>query len=142
MDNACTRFARLRVALLAGPLLVAIALMVPAAADAATADLAISKSDSPDPVQEGAVLTYTIKVTNLGPGTANGVTVTDDLDSHVQFVGTTASQGVCSEKGKKVTCDVGTLAPDPYNPAATLTIQVKPTKAGTVTNSATVSVGM
>ena len=47
---------RRRLGLSALPLLV-IAMLVPASAQAATADLAISKADSPDPVVEGNVLT-------------------------------------------------------------------------------------
>ena len=41
------------------------------------ADLAVTKTDSPDPVTARANLTYTISVQNLGPGTASGVTLTD-----------------------------------------------------------------
>lgn len=42
-------------------------------------DLGISKSDFPDPVLAGNILTYTIVVSNTGPDTANGVIVTDAL---------------------------------------------------------------
>jgi uncharacterized repeat protein (TIGR01451 family) len=121
--------------------IVALALVVPAGANAATADLAVDKSDSPDPVTQGAVLTYTIKITNSGPGAASDVVVTDKLPGHVEFLSATATKGGCSEKGNKVTCNLGTLAPDPYNPAATVTIKVKPTKAGKLTNTATATVG-
>lgn len=40
------------------------------------ADLAISKSDAPDPVNAGAPLTYTITVTNAGPVPAGALTTT------------------------------------------------------------------
>ncbi len=40
------------------------------------ADLAISKSDSPDPVNAGTPLTYTITVTNAGPVSAGALTTT------------------------------------------------------------------
>lgn len=121
--------------------LLSVVLFAPATAHAATADLAVAKSDSPDPVKNGQTLTYTIAVTNLGPGTASGVTVTDTLDSHVDFVSATASQGTCSQNGKKVTCDLGNLAAGPYAPAATITIKVIPKKTGQLSNSATVAVG-
>jgi uncharacterized repeat protein (TIGR01451 family) len=114
---------------------------VPAGASAATADLAVDKSDSPDPVTEGAELTYTIKITNSGPGAASGVVLTDKLSNHVDLVSASSTKGGCSEKGNKVTCNLGTLAADPYSPAATVTIKVKPTKAGKITNTATVAVG-
>jgi uncharacterized repeat protein (TIGR01451 family) len=121
--------------------ILALALLVPAGAIAASADLAVDKTDSPDPVTEGAVLTYTIKVVNSGPGAASGVVVSDKLPGHVDFLSATATKGGCSEKGNKVTCNLGTLAADPYNPAATVTIKVRPTKAGKITNTATVDVG-
>ena len=67
------------------PLLV-IAILLPASAQAASADLAISKTDDADPVAEGSLLTYAITVTNLGPETASDATVTDKLSSHLEFV--------------------------------------------------------
>ncbi len=42
-----------------------------------SADLAITKTDSPDPVTAGGTLTYTLTVTNNGPSTADSVTVTE-----------------------------------------------------------------
>jgi uncharacterized repeat protein (TIGR01451 family) len=122
------------------PILV-LALLVPAGASAATADLAVAKSDSPDPVAEGAELTYTIKVTNSGPDAASDVVVTDKLPGQVDFLAANATKGSCSHQGNKVTCNLGTLASDPYNVAATVTIRVKPTKAGKITNTASADVG-
>jgi uncharacterized repeat protein (TIGR01451 family) len=116
-------------------------MLVPASAQAATADLAITKSDSADPVKEGAVLTYTITVTNLGPGTASGVTVTDELDSHVDFGSAASTQGTCDVRGKTVTCDVGTLGASPNAQSATITVNVTPKRAGQLSNTATVAVG-
>ena len=133
-----------RGAVLAVPVLCVAAVLVPATAQAATADLAITKTDSPDPVKEGAVLTYTIGVSNLGPDSATGVTVTDQLDSHLDFVSATSSQGTCKRKGKKVTCDVGTVVGSPYaeyTNSVTITIKVRPNKTGQLTNTATVAVG-
>ncbi len=124
-----------------GLLLIAAAMLVPASAQAATADLAITKSDSSDPVKQGAVLSYTITATNFGPGTANGVTVTDELDSHLDFGSTTSTQGTCELKGKTVTCVVGTLDASPNAQSATITINVTPKKAGQLSNTATVAVG-
>jgi uncharacterized repeat protein (TIGR01451 family) len=102
-------------------------------------DLGITKSDSPDPVLLGAVLRYTIQVTNLGPQGATGVTVTDELPSQIKFVSASASSGSCEQKGKRVTCNLGNLAMDLTKAnAATVTIQVRPTKAGTIANTASV----
>ena len=84
----------------------------------------------------GAQLTYTITVSNAGPDTANGVQVVDDLDSQVDFVSATASQGSCDQQGKKVTCELGVLALDE---TASVTIKVTPKKEGQVSNTATVT---
>jgi uncharacterized repeat protein (TIGR01451 family) len=103
------------------------------------ADLAITKTDSPDPVVVGSTLTYTIQVSNLGPHEATGVTVIDDLPGGVSFLTATTSNGSCQRKGKKVTCAIGTLAADATKAnAVTITIQVRPTKAGKIENTATV----
>lgn len=128
-------------AVLALVALAAAVLYAPAAdtAPGDVADLGIVKSDSPDPVFVGAVLTYAIQVTNLGPQEATGVTVTDELPSHATFLSASASSGSCEQKGKRVTCGLGNLAIDPTKAnAVTVTIQVRPTKAGTITNTASV----
>jgi uncharacterized repeat protein (TIGR01451 family) len=61
-------------------------------------DVAILKTASPEPVNQGTNLTYTLQVTNNGPAVATGVTVTDVLPSQVTFssVSVPASQGSCS----------------------------------------------
>ncbi|MFY8123359.1 MAG: hypothetical protein ACOVKB_03905, partial [Silanimonas sp.] len=55
------------------------------------ADLAITKTDSPDPVNGGDRITYTINVTNNGPNDAVGVRVRDTLSSSTSFVSGSAS---------------------------------------------------
>ncbi len=131
-----TATALLALACLAGALLYAPA-ADPAPGD--VADLSIVKADSPDPVSVGANLTYTIQVANLGPQGATGVTVTDDLPSHVTFVSATTTSGNCEQKGKKVTCSIGNLAADPTKAnAVTVRIVVHPTKTGTIVNTASV----
>ena len=127
----------------AGIVLVAVALLaaspaVPAPGD--TANLRVTKSDSPDPVTVGSVLTYTIQVTNLGPQGATGTTVTDRLPSGVDFVSATATSGNCNRNGRNVTCNIGAIpnaTPGNTTPA-TVTIKVRPRKAGTLSNTAEV----
>lgn len=103
------------------------------------ADLAVTKADSPDPVALGSTLTYTIQVINQGPQDATGVTVTDRLPNHTDLVSVAASSGSCDRKGKRVTCNLGNLAADPTKGnAATVIVQVRPTKAGTIENTASV----
>ncbi|MEM7033515.1 MAG: PKD domain-containing protein, partial [Chloroflexota bacterium] len=47
--------------------------------------LAVTKSDTPDPVQAGDTLTYTIVVENTGLGNATGVTVSDPVPANTTF---------------------------------------------------------
>lgn len=103
------------------------------------ADLALTKADSPDPVTVDTTLTYTIVVTNQGPQGATDVTVADRLPSHSRFVSASASSGSCERKGRQLTCRVGNLsaAPGPGD-SATVTVQVLPTRVGTIENSASV----
>jgi uncharacterized repeat protein (TIGR01451 family) len=98
-------------------------------------DLGITKVDSADPSQAGSDLTYTLTVTNHGPNPATGVSVTDTPPSGLSASSATASQGSCSGTGP-VTCAVGDLA---SGASATVTIVVRPTEPGTITNTATVA---
>jgi uncharacterized repeat protein (TIGR01451 family) len=97
-------------------------------------DLALTKSDSPDPVTAGDNLTYTIKVQNPGTLPATEVTVTDDLPGGVDFVSVTG--GLCQREADKVTCNLGQVDADT---TATVTIVVKTNKAGTLSNTASVT---
>ena len=60
----------------------------------ARADLQVEKSDSPDPVIAGSNLTYTIKVTNLGPSDNSGFTLSDPLPAGTSFVSATSARTV------------------------------------------------
>jgi uncharacterized repeat protein (TIGR01451 family) len=105
-------------------------------------DLAVTNSDSPDPVVSGQRLTYTITATNTGGATATGVTLRDELPASVHFVSMVTTQGTCTRtasdtpktKDGTVTCSVGSLG---AGNTATITIVVTPTKPGTLTNTAT-----
>ena len=96
-------------------------------------DISVNKTDSPDPVTVGNNLTYTIVVTNNGPETATGVTVTDTLPSSVTYVSANSTKGTPTKSGNTVTCSIGKLT---NGSSATVTIIVKPTTAGTITNTA------
>ncbi len=115
--------------------------------DLPKANLAITKSDSPDPVIAGEQLRYTITVRNDGPDDASDVVVVDDLPDQVEFV---TSSLPCDEQSvgahDRVTCSLGNLA----NGAATtftLTVQVHANAVSqngeplTITNTAKVSDG-
>lgn len=135
------RAGRLTWLLLAPAVVAALALATTgAAAPTGSANLKITKTDSPDPVNVGATLTYTITVENLGPDAATGVTVTDSLPKGVDFVSATSTIGNCTHQGRKVTCTLGSLAAPTvnYGLAPTVTITVLPRRAGTITNTASV----
>ncbi len=100
------------------------------------ADMAITKSASPNPVMQGNTLTYTLGVTNNGPATATNVTVTDTLPSQVSFVSATSSQGTCSQANGIVTCSLGSII---SGATATVTIAVTATTLSQAVNTATVS---
>jgi uncharacterized repeat protein (TIGR01451 family) len=102
---------------------------------APSADLSITKSDSPDPVTVGNNLTYTVTVKNNGPSGATGVTMTDSLPGTVTFVSATPSQGNCTGTAT-VTCNLGSLT---NGASATITIVVTPTQAGGISNTARVA---
>ena len=107
--------------------------------NANSADMAITKTGTPNPVTEGTPLTYTLVVTNNGPASATNVTVTDALPSVLTYLSSTvtpSTQGSCSEAGGTVTCLLGTMAN-----AATATISILsiPGQPGVVGNTATVT---
>ncbi|HWP45948.1 MAG TPA: FG-GAP-like repeat-containing protein [Candidatus Limnocylindrales bacterium] len=95
-------------------------------------DLAITQSDSPDPVTVGANLTYTLVATNNGPSLATGVIVTDTLPVSVTYVSANSTQGTCSKGSGTVTCSLGNLA---NGASATINIVVTPITVGIINNT-------
>jgi uncharacterized repeat protein (TIGR01451 family) len=109
------------------------------AAPASSTDLSITKSDSPDPVRVGSLLTYTIAVENRGPLAATGVTVTDSLPKGVDLVSATPSAGLCGQRARKVTCAISEIPFGVSYAGPTLSIVVIPREAGTITNKVSIS---
>ena len=99
------------------------------------ADVAITKTDTPDPVQVNQNITYQITVVNNGPQAATNVRVTDPIPASVSFVSATSSQGSCGGTAP-VICNLGNLA---NGGTATVTIVVRATAEGVVTNTASVT---
>ncbi len=97
------------------------------------ADLAITKSASPDPAFVGGQVAFTLIVSNAGPSTAQAVTVVDTLPPGTTF--SSASPG-CTLSAGAVSCNLGDIAPK-ASASATITVMVN--AAGTVANTATVS---
>ena len=111
-----------------------------------SADLAVAKTDSPDPVIAGTNLTYTITTTNNGPSDAQAVQIVDATPANTTFVSATPSVGgACMTPAVggtgTVTCDfVGATVPAGTR-SVTLVVKVNASAANlsTITNTATTS---
>jgi uncharacterized repeat protein (TIGR01451 family) len=101
------------------------------------ADLQLLKSDSPDPVTGLQPLTYTLSVTNLGPGSATSVQVTDTLPNAVAFQSAGGPGWACSLAGQNLTCTRASLAPGVAPDIAV--VVTAPAAGGMLSNTATVT---
>jgi uncharacterized repeat protein (TIGR01451 family) len=100
------------------------------------ADIGVTKADSPDPVSVGSNLTYTLVVTNHGPGPAPNAQLSDTLPAGVTFLSVSTTLGSCSFAAGTVSCGFGTMS---LNQSATVTIVVRVDQAGTIVNTAGVA---
>jgi len=125
-------------------------------ATATQADVSILKTASPEPVYQGTNLTYTLQVTNNGPAIAQGVTVTDNLNTattyvSASYVSASTPQGSCTTSTIsqlsppaayastfQVACNIGSLS---VGGVAIVTINVTPNSfpSSQVINTASVS---
>jgi uncharacterized repeat protein (TIGR01451 family) len=95
------------------------------------ADLAVTLSAPPTAAEAGQV-TYTITVTNNGPGFAAGVALTDVLPPGTVFSSASFSQGTTSFQSGVLTAQLGSL---PSGASATGTIVLTVTEDGTLANT-------
>jgi uncharacterized repeat protein (TIGR01451 family) len=100
------------------------------------ADLVISKSDSPDPVIAGEMLTYTLTITNNGPSSAQNVAVTDTLPLSVSLV--SVSPPTSTQSGQILEWNFGNLIQGDTQ-AITIVVTVGGNVRGTITNTAVVT---
>jgi len=114
----------------------------------AAADLSVTKSDSPDPVQAGSDLTYTIVLTSAGPNDATNVVLSDDIPANTTFVSWSQTAGppfVLTAPPSGAATGTVTATADTFasGASATFTLIVNvnaDTSAGTViSNTATVA---
>jgi uncharacterized repeat protein (TIGR01451 family) len=102
-------------------------------------DVAVDKSTT-GTATAGGQLTYTIEVTNSGPGDARDVTVTDTLTSELSFAsfdaGTSAT--TVTQNGQDLTFDVGTLASGATE-TFSFTVDIASSATGTLSNTADVA---
>jgi uncharacterized repeat protein (TIGR01451 family)/CSLREA domain-containing protein len=109
---------------------------------AIVADLAVSQSVNKTSVKQGELLTYTVRVRNLGPQTAPNVVLTDVLPSGATFVEARHNKGTHQapppgETGT-VTWTIGEML-DQANETATITVTVLVKGKTTITNTASVT---
>ncbi|HWW00694.1 MAG TPA: proprotein convertase P-domain-containing protein [Candidatus Acidoferrum sp.] len=101
-----------------------------------TADLGLTLSANPVSVIVGSNLTYSIVVTNGGPGNALSSVVTLPLPATLAYGSASASQGSVAQNGASVIATLGDLGPGAL---ATVTINVTPLSPGLLTNTASVA---
>ncbi|MCG8462965.1 MAG: hypothetical protein MI919_42315, partial [Holophagales bacterium] len=100
-----------------------------------SANLALSKSDSSDPIAPGATLTYTLTVDNNGPDEAVNVVVTETMPAGLSGVATSG----CAEDGAGVpTCTLGNILPG-FSKSYTIQAQVDAAAGQTLINQASVT---
>ena len=104
-------------------------------------DLALTQQNSPDPATTGQALSYTLTLTNHGPGPATNLVVTDTLPAATSFVSCAATQGgVCEGTDNSRRITFASLA---ANTSATITLSATVTcgvSEGTVlSNTASVT---
>ncbi len=87
------------------------------------ADVSITKTASPEPVNQGTNLAYTLQVTNGGPAIAQNVSVTDILPAQVTYTSVFTNMGTCTYTAATTTvsCSLGSLG---VGSVAVITINV------------------
>lgn len=99
-------------------------------------DLALIQTVVPSNAFGGAPVVFTLRVTNVGPETANGVFLNAPLPVDAQFLSATTSQGLWSFTNGVITAELGTIAPAG---SASLTITASFSTGGAHTNTASVA---
>ena len=101
----------------------------------AAADLVLSLTGSPNSVQFGSNLTYTLVVTNAGEVSAENAKLSNTLLSGTGVISINTTRGACSGN-RFINCDFGTLDP---GASATVTLVVRPPAIATMVDTATAS---
>jgi uncharacterized repeat protein (TIGR01451 family) len=97
-------------------------------------DLAITKTGSPARQEGLGNITWTMIVTNNGPDTDTGVTISDPIPAGTTYVSAASTQGSCTG-GAILHCTIGTMTADQK---VTITLVTTPSAPGTITNTVVV----
>jgi uncharacterized repeat protein (TIGR01451 family) len=105
------------------------------------ADVSIVKTASPEPVNQGTNLAYTLTVNNGGPAVARNLVVTDVIPVQVTYTSVFTTVGSCTYAAATttVTCNLGSLS---VGSTAIITINVTAatfSSSSASTNTATVT---
>ncbi len=103
-----------------------------------SADLEITITDTPDPIEAGQPLTVTIDVVNNGPDPAENTVVQYTLPPGISPDSVTPSVGSCSVNATTVTCNLGTVA---NGATPNVEIVMTPPIPATLQHSAVISSG-
>jgi uncharacterized repeat protein (TIGR01451 family) len=98
--------------------------------------LAVGVTSSPNPVTVGTPVTYTISVTNLGPGTLDAVSLINQLPPGLSNVVIKVGGNTCTIADDKVSCEFGSL---PEGGVVTVVIEGIPTTPGVYLDTVTAS---
>jgi len=107
-------------------------------------DLSLAAHASTNAVAHGATLTYTYSVTNTGPDSSNGATLTTSTPGGTTFVSFSNTNGSCTHPAVggtgtfKCTRSTSLLKAHSWGPI-TLTVRVTAASGATLTNTATVT---
>jgi len=122
-------------------------LLIAGSAFAQSANLSITKTDTPDPVPAGSNLFYQIGIVNNGPATAQNVVLHDVLPTGPTFVSATftggAVQGTCTTPavgatGGTFNCTYAALT-NGQGSNYSITLAVPAGSSGSISNTATVA---
>lgn len=109
----------------------------------ASADLAVTITDTPDPVTAGAQITYTINASNAGPSNAATVAMSVSVPANTTFVSLTAPGGwACTTPAVGgtgvVNCSLASLA-NAASASFTLVVAVAPAFSGSISATASLT---
>ncbi len=99
-------------------------------------DLEVGITTEPEFVNVGSALTYTVTVTNNGPESATGITLTGTFSGEDVNYNASNSDSRCTHNDKTVTCQVTNLN---ANDTTEIPIQITTTTVGTITFTANVA---
>jgi uncharacterized repeat protein (TIGR01451 family) len=102
-------------------------------AGATSANLAVTKTASPNPAIVSTNLTYRIVVTNKGPSPATNAVLTDTLPAGIAFNSVSSTQGTPCSGTTTVTCNLGSIA---TGASAIVSILVTPQSTAQLSNTA------